>query len=146
MRAKHKMVEEEVVKLNSITGYKGRRRGPRRKSKTGSRLGLRVKWCPFQGCNFATHILRKHLQRVHKLKNGEVLENYLRNATEYKGKLEQEEVQHYTTLKRKRSVLVEDPVSEPVEKIPKDVEEIPHDDFDEPTSGQEDSGDDRISG
>ena len=105
LRTKHKMVEEEVIKLNSIAGLQGQRRGPKRKSKTGSRLGLKVKWCPFEGCNFATHILRKHLQRVHKLKNGEILENYLRNAREYRGKLEQEEVLHQSKEKQKRSVL-----------------------------------------
>ena len=40
LRTKHKMVEEEVMKLNSITGLQGQRSGPKRKSKTGSRLGL----------------------------------------------------------------------------------------------------------
>lgn len=141
LHAKHKMVEE-VVKLNSIAGLEGKRRGPRRKSKKGLRLGVKVKWCPFQGCNFATHILRKHLQRVHKLKNGQVLENYLRNAREYRGKLEQEEVLHYRNEKRKRSVLIEDPVSEPAAKISKGDEEILDDDLEGYTT-EEDSGDDK---
>jgi len=143
LRAKHKMVEEEVVKLNSIAGLQGRRRGPMRKSKKGLRLGLKVKWCPFEGCNFATHILKKHLQRVHKLKNGQVLENYLRNAREYKGKLEQEEVLHYRNVKRKRSVLIEDPVSEPAAKTSKGDEEILDDYLEGYTTEQEDSGDDK---
>lgn len=68
LRARNKMVEEEVVKLNSIAGLQGKRRGPIRKS-------LKVTWCPFEGCNFATHILMKDLLRVHKLKNGQVLRN-----------------------------------------------------------------------
>ena len=105
---KHKMAEDKVVKLNLIAGLEGKKRGTRRKRKHGLRLGLKVKWCPFQGCNFATHILSKHLQRVYKLKM-EVLENYLCNAREYKGKLEQEEVQHYRNEKRKRSVLIRRP-------------------------------------
>lgn len=68
LRALHKLGEAEVTKLNSIATLADRRRGPRRTSKMGQRIGLKIKWCPFDGCNFATHILRRHLQRVHKLK------------------------------------------------------------------------------
>lgn len=93
LRAVHKLGQETVSKLNSIAKLEGERRGPRRTSKAGHRLGLKIKWCPFEGCHFATHLLRHHLQREHKLKNGEVLQNYLRMAKKYMGKLEQEEVQ-----------------------------------------------------
>ena len=73
LRAVHKLEQEAVSKLNSIAKLEGKRRGPKRTSKAGHRLGLKIKWCPFEGCHFATHLLRRHLQREHKLKNGEVL-------------------------------------------------------------------------
>ena len=41
LHAKQKMVEE-VIKLNSIAGLEGKMRGPRRKSKSRSRLGMKV--------------------------------------------------------------------------------------------------------
>ncbi len=87
-------------------------------SKGRPRLGLKIKWCPFEGCNLATHVLRSHLQRRHKRKNGEVRENYLQIAREYKGKQEKDKVEHCTSsLKRKRSASRE--IIEPPEKIPK---------------------------
>ena len=122
------------MKLNSIASLGGKCRGPRRTSRDGPRLALKVKWCPFEGCNFATHILRKHLQTVHKLKNGQVLENYLRIANEYKGKPEQDEVQHYcANLKRKRSRLTEHSLSEPARKVLKQ-DELSDDSVEECTS------------
>lgn len=144
LRRYHGMAEQEVVKLNSIARLQGKRRGPRRRSKGGLRLGLRIKWCPIEKCNKATHILRKHLQRDHKLKSGEVLENYLRIAKEYKGKLEQEEVQHmHLSRKRKRSQS-DDSASEQshAQKVLKGEEEAHSDDDKECSSEQEYSGDD----
>ena len=64
----HKLGQEVVSKLNSIAKLEGKRRGPRRTSKAGHKPGLKIKWCLLEGCHFATHLLRRHLQREHKLK------------------------------------------------------------------------------
>ena len=143
LRSKHKMEKEEASKLNTIASLEGKRRGPKRTSKNGPRLGLKVKWCPVAGCNFATHLLRNHLQREHRLKNGEVLENHLRAAREYKGKLEQEEVHHfYAIQKRKRSALDDDSLLEPARKNLKEDETFPDDGDEEYDSEQEETEED----
>ena len=43
LRTVHKLGQEAVSKLNSITKLEGKRRGPRRTSKAGHRLGLKIK-------------------------------------------------------------------------------------------------------
>lgn len=88
----HKLGQEVVSKFISITKLEGKRTGQGQTSKAGHRLDLKIKWCSFEGCLFKTHLLRCHLQREHKLKNGEVLQNYLHMAKEHMGKLEQEKV------------------------------------------------------
>ena len=132
------MEEEEVVRLNSVANLQQRRKGPSQTTKNVPRLGLKIKWCPFKGCNFATHILRHQ--------NGEALENYLRIAREYKGKLEQEEVEHSLALNRKWSAVKDDSGLEPPLKISKgnkdDAEadiieqDIDHDNFEDSSENE----------
>ena len=139
LRAVHKLGQEAVSKLNSIAKLEGKRRGPRRTSKAGHRLGPKIKWCPFEGCHFATHLLRRHLQREHKLKNGEVLQNYLRMAKEYMGKLEQEEVQLNKVRKRRQSVSND----EQTQKVPRMDGEI-HEDGLEGSTPEQESNEDNV--
>ena len=57
-----------VERFLSVATRKGKRRGPRRKSGDTVKKGLRMKWCPFPGCELVTHQLRSHLTHKHRLK------------------------------------------------------------------------------
>lgn len=81
-----------VERFLSMATRKGKRRGPRRKSGDTVKKGLRMKWCPFPGCEFVTHQLRSHLTHKHRLKQGTLLEKYLSVAEIYEGQQEMDEV------------------------------------------------------
>ena len=94
--------EDQVEKLLSIVSHKGKRRGPRRVSQQQTKKGLKLKWCPYEGCEGVTHYLRSHLTHYHKMKPGGLLETHLRVACEHKGAQEVVAVQEM--IRSRRSV------------------------------------------
>ena len=83
--------QEDVPKMASVAKKKHRRRAAHR----GQRPGLKYKWCPYEGCQVVTHLLRSHLQHKHRVRSGELLNTYVRVAREYRGKIEAESLQIY---------------------------------------------------
>ena len=92
--------EDRVEKLLSIATHKGKRRGPRRLSRQQTKKGLKLKWCPYDGCQTVTHYLRSHLTHYHKMKPGGLLETHLRVAREYKGTSEVTAIQEMIRSRR----------------------------------------------
>ena len=80
--------EHKINQVYSVAVVQNKRRGPPRKSNDGSRAGLPYKWCPFQGCEMATHRLKSHLTHYHRLRPGALLDGYLKVAKIYRGKKE----------------------------------------------------------
>ena len=95
--------EDQVEKVLSIATHKGKRRGPRRVSRQQTKKGLKLKWCPYDGCETVTHYLRSHLTHYHKMKPGGLLETNLRVAREYKGTTEMSAIQEM--IRSRRSVV-----------------------------------------
>ena len=95
--------EDQVEKLLSIASHKGKRRGPRRVSQKQTKKGLKLKWCPYDGCETVTHYLRSHLTHYHKMKPGGLLETHLRVAREYKGAQEVVAIQEMIRSRRSAS-------------------------------------------
>lgn len=92
--------EDQVEKLLSIMTHKGERRGPHRVSRQQTKKGLKLKWCPCDGCQTVTHYLRSHLTHYHKMKPGGLLETHLRVAREYQGTTEVTAIQEIIQSKR----------------------------------------------
>ena len=86
---------DDVMCIASVAKKKGRRRGTSRVGKEGVRPGLKYKWCPYEGCQVVTHLLRRHLQHKHRAKTGTLLDQYVRVAKDYRGKVDAE---HIVTL------------------------------------------------
>ena len=80
--------EHKVNQVYSVAVVANKRHGPPRKSNQGSRAGLPYKWCPFKGCDIATHRLKSHLTHYHRLRPGALLDGYLKVAKVYRGKKE----------------------------------------------------------
>lgn len=83
---------QQVDKIFSVSSHQESTRGEVRKTKKRELTGLPFKWCPVDGCEVVTHLLRSHLTHKHRLKPGPLLENYLRMARSYKDKKEVDEV------------------------------------------------------
>ena len=83
--------QEDVSKMASVAKRKHRRRAVHR----GQRPELKYKWCPYEGCQAVTHLLRSHLQHKHRARSGKLLDTYVRVAREYRGKIEAESLQIY---------------------------------------------------
>ena len=87
--------KESVGIILSVPVNKARTRGHARSAGNKQKTkGLKLKWCPVEGCHTVTHLLRSHLQKFHRVKAGVSLEKYLNLAAEYKGK---QEVDHLST-------------------------------------------------
>ena len=80
--------EHKINQVYSVAVVQNKQRGPPRKSNDGSRAGLPYKWCPFKGCDIATHRLKSHLTHFHHLRPGALLDGYLKVAKIYHGKKE----------------------------------------------------------
>ena len=91
---------QQVDKLFSVTSHQESTRGQARKTKKRVLTGLPFKWCPVDGCEVVTHLMRSHLTHKHRLKPGPLLENYLRVARSYKGKKEVDEIMKEIELAR----------------------------------------------
>ena len=100
--------DDEVEKLLSIAIHKGKRHGPRRQSRMEIKKGLKLKWCPYEGCQIATHYLQSHLTHFHRIQPGALLENHLRVAREYQGMREVSDIQQ---MIRSRRSAVKEPSS-----------------------------------
>ena len=83
---------QQVDKIFSVSSHQESTRGEVRKTKKRELTGLPFKWCPVDGCEVVTHLLRSHLTHKHRLKPGPLLQNYLGMARSYKGKKEVDEV------------------------------------------------------
>ena len=84
-------ISQDVSKMASVAKRKHRRRAVHR----GQRPELKYKWCPYEGCQAVTHLLRSHLQYKHRARSGKLLDTYVRVAREYRGKNEAESLQIY---------------------------------------------------
>lgn len=92
--------EDDVMRIASVAKKKSRRRGTSRVGKEGARPGLKYKWCPYEGCQVVTHLLRSHLQHKHRVKTGTLLDQYVRVAKDYRGKVEAEHIQSLLHVQR----------------------------------------------
>ena len=91
---------DDVMRIASLAKKKGHRRGTSRVGKEEARSGLKYKWCPYQRCQVVTHLLRSHLQHKHRVKTGTLLDQYVRVAKDYRGKVEAEHIQSLLHVER----------------------------------------------
>lgn len=91
---------QQVDKMFSVTSHQESTCGQARKTKKRVLTGLPFKWCPVDGCEAVTHLIRSHLTHKHRLKPGPLLENYLHVARSYKGKKEVDEIMKEIELVR----------------------------------------------
>lgn len=71
-----------VDRLASIAKVEGKCRGPARVNSRCRKPVLKYKWCPQEGCQMVTHLLRRH----HWVQSKTLLNLYVKVAKEYSGR------------------------------------------------------------
>ena len=93
----------QVEKLFSVTVKDKDARGQGRRTNSCKLTGLPVKWCPVEGCETVTHLLRSHLTDTPHIKPSALLENYLHVVRSYRGQKEVEDRMQSIELARRSS-------------------------------------------
>ena len=93
----------QVDKLFSVTVKDKDTRGQGRRTNSCKLTGLPFKWCPVEGCETVTHLLRSHLTDTPHIKSSALLEHYLHVVRSYRGQKEVEDMMQSIELARRSS-------------------------------------------